>query len=114
MASTAPARPSCLLSVSLSNHELADKNIRVQAVLPGATATEFWAIAGTPVEHLPSEIVMSAEDMVDAALAGLDQGEFATIPALEDAGLLEAYEDARQALIPNLSRSAAAQRYTSA
>jgi short-subunit dehydrogenase len=95
-------------------HELADKNIRVQAVLPGATATEFWAIAGTPVEHLPSEIVMSAEDMVDAALAGLDQGEFATIPALEDAGLLEAYEDARQALIPNLSRSAAAQRYTSA
>ncbi len=95
-------------------HELADKNIRVQAVLPGATATEFWAIAGTPVEHLPSEIVMSAEDMVDAALAGLDQGEFATIPALDDAGLLEAYEDARQALIPNLSRSAAAQRYTSA
>ncbi|KQV31522.1 AraC family transcriptional regulator [Rhizobium sp. Root1203] len=95
-------------------HELADKNIRVQAVLPGATATEFWAIAGTPVEHLPSEIVMSAEDMVDAALAGLDQGEFATIPALEDAGLLEAYEDARQALVPHLSRSAAARRYTSA
>ncbi len=33
-------------------HELADKNIRVQAVLPGATATEFWAVAGVPVEHL--------------------------------------------------------------
>ena len=92
-------------------HELADKNIRVQAVLPGATATEFWGIAGTPVEHLPTEIVMQAEDMVDASLAGFDQGEFATIPALEDAGLLKAYEDARQALMPNLSRSAPAARY---
>src|SRR5690606_5232642 len=53
-------------------HELADKNIRVQAVLPGATITEFWNIAGTPVEHLPGEIVMSAEEMVNAALAGLN------------------------------------------
>jgi short-subunit dehydrogenase len=35
-------------------HELADKGVRVQAVLPGATATEFWDIAGLPVEHLPT------------------------------------------------------------
>ncbi|MBB6486910.1 SDR family NAD(P)-dependent oxidoreductase [Rhizobium lusitanum] len=92
-------------------HELADKNIRIQVVLPGATATEFWGIAGTPVEHLPGEIVMSAESMVDASLAGLADGEFATIPALEDAGLLQAYEGARQALMPNLSRSVPARRY---
>ncbi|MDK4703385.1 SDR family oxidoreductase [Rhizobium sp. CNPSo 4062] len=92
-------------------HELADKNIRVQAVLPGATATEFWAVAGIPVEHLPSEIVMSTEDMVDAALVGFDRGELATIPALEDVDLQKAYEDARQALTPNLSRSTAARRY---
>ncbi|MGO7163996.1 SDR family NAD(P)-dependent oxidoreductase, partial [Rhizobium johnstonii] len=92
-------------------HELAEKNIRVQAVLPGATATEFWDIAGTPVEHLPNEIVMSAENMVDASLAGFEQGEFATIPSLEDAGLLAAYERARQALMPNLSRTAPAKRY---
>lgn len=92
-------------------HELADKNIRVQVVVPGATATEFWGIAGTPVEHLPTEIVMSAEDMVDAALAGFDQGEFVTIPALADASLLDNYEKARQALMPNLSRSTPAARY---
>ncbi|NKL35136.1 SDR family NAD(P)-dependent oxidoreductase [Rhizobium leguminosarum bv. viciae] len=92
-------------------HELTEKNIRIQAVLPGATATEFWGIAGMPIEHLPNEIVMSAEDMVDASLAGLKQGEFATIPALEDAGLLSAYEQARQALIPHLSRSLPAKRY---
>jgi short-subunit dehydrogenase len=92
-------------------HELAGKNIRIQAVLPGATATEFWGTAGTPVEHLPTEIVMPAEEMVDAALAGFDQGEFATIPSLPHAGLLKAYEDARQALMPHLSRSSAAERY---
>jgi uncharacterized protein len=58
--------------------------VRVQAVLPGATATEFWDIAGLPVHNLPTEIVMSAEDTVDAALAGLDQGEIVTIPSLPD------------------------------
>lgn len=65
-----------------------------------------------PVEHLPTAIVMSAEDMVDAALAGFDQGEFATIPALPDAADLAAYEAARQKLMPNLSLSTPAARYT--
>lgn len=92
-------------------YELKDKNIRVQAVLPGATATEFWDIAGTPVAHLPGEIVMKAEDMVDAALAGLDQGEVFTVPSLPEAADWQAYEAARQKLMPNLSRSAPAARY---
>jgi short-subunit dehydrogenase len=92
-------------------HELAGTGVRVQVVLPGATATDFWAYAGTPIEHLPAEIVMSAEDMVDASLAGLDRGEFVTIPALPDVEQWEAYEGARQALIPNLSLAAPAGRY---
>lgn len=92
-------------------HELADKGVRVQVVLPGATATDFWQIAGTPVEHLPSEIVMRAEDLVDAALAGFDQGEFATIPALEDGAKWDAYEAARRAMHPELSRTKPASRY---
>lgn len=92
-------------------HELADKNIRVQAVAPGATATDFWEIAGTPVQHLPGEIVMTAEAMVDAALAGLDMGEFVTIPSLPDIADLQAYEAARQRLMPNLSRQLPAARY---
>ena len=99
------------LSQSLVS-ELADKNIRVQAVCPGATATEFWPIAGNPVENFPPEIVMTAENLVDAALAGLDQGEFVTIPSLPDSGVWETYEAARQTLtLENLSRSAPAQRY---
>lgn len=104
-----------VLAFTLSlQKELADNNIRVQAVLPGATATDFWGIAGTPLEHVPTEIVMSAEDMVDASLAGFDLGELVTIPALPDARDWEAYEAARQKLMPNLSLSAPAVRYRAA
>ena len=31
--------------------ELADKNVRIQAVLPGATATNFWDVAGGSLEQ---------------------------------------------------------------
>ena len=79
--------------------------------LPGATATDLGTKAGRPVELLPAEIVMPAEDMVDAALSGLDQGEFVTIPALPDVGQWQTYEAARQALLPNLSRAKPAARY---
>lgn len=95
-------------------HELDDIGIRIQVVLPGATSTNFWNLAGTPVEYLPQEIVMSVDDMVDAALAGLDQGEFVTIPSLPESQQWDAYESARQALIPNLSRAVPASRYTQA
>ena len=95
-------------------HELAGKGIRVQAVLPGATATEFWDIAGRPIASMPHELqqrVMRAEDLVDAALAGFDQGEFVTIPALPEAADWDAVETARRALFPNLSRAIPATRY---
>jgi short-subunit dehydrogenase len=98
------------LSQSL-HHELKDKGVRVQVVLPGATATDFWSVAGTPVEHLPQEIVMRADAMVDAALAGLDQGELVTIPALEDGAKYDAWEAARRAMHPELSTSTPASRY---
>jgi short-subunit dehydrogenase len=95
-------------------HELAAKGLRLQAVLPGATATEFWGLAGVPVEHLPSAIVMSAADLVDAALAGLDAGEVVTLPSLPEAGDWQRLEDARLALGPNLSKTTPAARYRSA
>ena len=98
-------------STALKN-ELAEKGVTVQVVLPGATATPLWEKSGVNVHtDLPAEWVMSTEDMVDASLAGLDQGEFATIPALPDAADLAAYEKARLALAPNLSRRDPAPRY---
>jgi uncharacterized protein len=91
--------------------EVEGKGVTVQAVLPGATATPIWEKAGRPVEHLPAEIVMTAEDMVDASLAGLDQHELITIPSLPDIADWEKFEAARKTLGPNLSRQKPAARY---
>lgn len=101
-----------VLGLSQSMHrELADKGIRIQAVLPGATATDFWSEAGNPVENLPQEIVMSAEDMVDAALVGLERGEVVTIPGLHDGEQWDRYEAQRQVLSGLFGNSTAAARY---
>jgi short-subunit dehydrogenase len=101
-----------VLGLSQSMHrELADKGIRIQAVLPGATATDFWSEAGNPVENLPQEIVMSAEDMVDAALVGLEKGEMVTIPGLHDGVQWDRYEAQRQVLSGLFGSSTAAPRY---
>jgi uncharacterized protein len=92
-------------------HELADKGVRIQAVLPGATATEIWETAGRPYQDLPAEIVMSAEDMVDAALVGLDQGELVTIPPLFDGDEWTRFEAARRAMGEKFGNSKPAPRY---
>ena len=92
-------------------HELAGKGIHVQAVLPGATATDFWATGGLPVEHLDAAIVMRAEDLVDAALLGFDRGERVTIPSLHQAEEWDAFEAARRAMAAHLSTNSPALRY---
>ena len=95
-------------------HELAPRGVRVQAVLPGATRTELWERAGVELAQLPPSMVMDVNEMVEAALAGLDHGETVTIPSLPDHGDWEAYSAARLALAPNLSRDHAAPRYRAA
>lgn len=92
-------------------NELSKDGIRIQAVLPGATRTEIWERAGTDINNLPAEILMSVDEMVDASLAGLDQGELVTIPSLPNAGDWETLNNARLALAPNLSKNHAAPRY---
>ncbi len=96
------------------HHELAARGLRVQAVLPGATATEFWERGGLAVEHLPKEWVMSAQALVDAALVGFDRGELITVPSLHDEAPLKAYEAARQTMLGQLSSNTPAPRYVAA
>lgn len=89
----------------------AESKLRVQAVLPGATRTEIWERSGKDVDALPAEWVMEVGDLVDAALAGFDKGETVTIPPLADEGQWLAYDAARKAMAPNLSRRDVAARY---
>ncbi|MES2185786.1 MAG: SDR family NAD(P)-dependent oxidoreductase [Pseudomonadota bacterium] len=91
--------------------ELQPHGVRVQAVLPGATRTEIWSRSGKDVDSFPAEMVMEVDDMVDAALAGLDMGELVTIPPLQDGGDWDALNAARLALAPKLSLRDPAPRY---
>lgn len=92
-------------------HELAPKGLRIQAVLPGATATDFWDLLGYPVTNFPPEFVMTSDDLVDAALSGLDQGELVTIPGLPDKAEWDRFEGARRDMSTRLSRREPAPRY---
>ncbi|AJC22803.1 SDR family NAD(P)-dependent oxidoreductase [Pandoraea pulmonicola] len=92
-------------------HELADKGVRVQAVLPGPTITEFWEVAGKSHEALPQTWLMSSQDLVDASLAGLDQGEIVTIPPLQDGEDWTAHEASRRALSQKLAHGTPGARY---
>jgi uncharacterized protein len=87
---------------------LKNTGVQVQAVLPGATRTEFWDRAGLPVHNLPDDFVMSADDCVDAALIGLDRHELITLPDIQ---FWNRYDEARRALYPFLSKREAAKRY---
>lgn len=90
--------------------DLADKGVRIQTVLPAATATEFWDVAGYAAQK-ESASTMTAADLVDAALAGLDQGELVTIPTLQDGNDWTSWEAARRALTPKFANAKAAPRY---
>jgi short-subunit dehydrogenase len=92
--------------------ELAPVGVKIQAVLPGLTRTEIFERAGFDINHLDPGMIMEAGDMVDASLAGLDQGELVTIPSLPDVADWQAFLQARYALAPHLSLQHPATRYT--
>jgi len=89
--------------------ELTGTGVRVQVVLP----SENLATRATdvPTDQSREPTVMSSDDLVDAALAGFDLGEFATIPSLPDVRDWETFESARLAFRQSLSLGRPASRY---
>jgi uncharacterized protein len=96
------------------HHEVGAKGVQVQAVLPGATATDFWQTGGLPLEHLPASIVMSSTDLVEAALTGFDRRELVTIPSLHAGDEWDTYEAQRRTMAQHLSSNVPAPRYATA
>lgn len=101
-----------MLSLTRNLHrELAESGVRMQAVLPGLTRTEIFERAGKSINELPAEMLMEVDDLVSAALRGLDAGELVTIPSVEDVQLWQSYEEARIAILPFISLNKPASRY---
>ncbi|WP_029013328.1 SDR family NAD(P)-dependent oxidoreductase [Niveispirillum irakense] len=94
------------------NLELGPKGVYVQAVLPAATRTEIWGHAGVDVDTVPG--LMEVGELVDAALVGFDRREAVTIPPLPDVEQWNAFQAARQAILPNVGQEHAAARYRQA
>lgn len=70
----------------VAHEEVKAAGVRVQVLCPGVVATEFHERQGFDLSAVPR---MSAEDVVTAALRGLDLGEVVCAPGVEAAGLLE-------------------------
>jgi uncharacterized protein len=56
--------------------------VRVQALCPGFTVTEFQETAGVDRATIPKYLWMSAEDVVDASLHGLERDDLFVVPGL--------------------------------
>ncbi len=91
--------------------ELLGTGVRAQALCPGVIATEFHEHVGTSTAAFPPAIVMSAEDVVQASLRGLELGEVVCVPALEDAARLAQVDEAQRALFGESRTGRLAGRY---
>jgi len=91
--------------------EMSGTGVHVQAVLPAGTATDFYETAGVPISAFDPSAFMSAEQLVDAALAGFDRREEVTLPSVHDEGLWTAYDTTRAQLFAGTQNGSPAPRY---
>jgi hypothetical protein len=64
--------------------ELSGTGVRVQALCPGLTATEFQEVAGTDKVAFNKTGAMTADQVVAASLRGLDRGQLRVIVGLQN------------------------------
>ncbi len=104
-----------ILSLSFAlQDEVEGTGIRVQAVLPSATATEMWDTPEFKKLEVPFEMLMSTEAMVDAAISGLDQGELVTMPSVADIDDWNRFDAAGRDLFAAAANAQPAPRYRAA
>lgn len=60
----------------------ANSPLRVQALCPGYTKTEFHQTMGVGRSHIPNFLWLNAEDVVAASLRGFDRGQLIVVPGL--------------------------------
>ncbi len=94
--------------------EYAKSAIRIQVVMPGPIHTEFFSSQGMSEDVFPADTYLTAEQVVDAALAGLAAGETVTIPSMVEMEPWTALENARTAFMQATLSGQVGRRYLSA
>ena len=91
--------------------EYAKTPIRIQLVTPGPIRTEFFSSQGMSDSVFPDSAFLSAEQLVDAAIAGLGAGEAIVTPAMADPQTWTALETARTEFLSANMSGKVAPRY---
>ena len=95
-----------VLSFSEALHEeVRDKGVRVTALCPGPTKTEFGAIAGFKGNGGFDKISARSEDVVAMGLKSLDEGKAVAIPGLLNKAGAQAYRLMPRALLRRIAGS---------
>ena len=95
-----------VLSFSEALHEeVRDKGVRVTALCPGPTKTEFGAIAGFKGNGGFDKISARSEDVVAMGLKALDKGRAVAIPGLVNKAGAQAYRLLPRALLRRIAGS---------
>jgi len=89
--------------------ELEGTGVQAMVVLPGMVETEFFSTrrGGDP----GAASLMSAHDVAQAIVVGLELGEVICVPGLEDLTLFDALRDVQKATLFGRSAAQLAQRY---
>ena len=85
------------------SEEVRGSGVRVQALCPGFTRTEFQQRAGVDVSRIPSVAWMTAEAVVDASLAALTRGGVVCVPGFGNWLLAAAVGAVPRALVRRLT-----------
>lgn len=88
--------------------ELHETGVRLQVVCPGIVKTEFFARQGIDRSDMPG---LAPEQVVDASLRGLLQGEVVCLPTVTDEALLARRDEAELAVLQSGASAQLAPRY---
>lgn len=91
--------------------EFSASAVRIQLVMPGPVRTEFFSSQGMDGSVFPDASYLSADQLVGAAMGGLDRGESLTIPSLPDLDVWEKMESLRKEFMAATLSGAVSDRY---